>query len=224
MKNCCKFGSRLADGNRETVRPWDAILFESENFVAVPTLGALVEGWVLLVPRVHHLCVGSFSSLLMDEFQAFRTNVQDALNSAYGRIVAFEHGPARMGHPAGCGVDHAHLHLVPWHGSFGETVREYAPSVIAWTRSRGLGELAARHLSNETYLYYEEASGEAWCGTSDEIPSQFFRKVIARATDQEERYDWKSHSGLTAILSTISRLNSSKRTHVDSATTEPLCV
>lgn len=223
MKTCCEFGSHLAGGNRQTHRPWDEVLFESENFVAVPTLGSLVEGWVLLVPRIHHLCIGAFSPQLMEEFQAFRATVQSALTSIYGNIVAFEHGPARTGHPAGCGVDHAHLHLVPWDGSFETTVCEHAPSIIAWAHSHGYGKLIERHRAGQTYLYYEEATGEAWSGTSDAIPSQFFRKVIARATGQEACYDWKLHNGLAAIESTIKRLKSAKLADVAQAS-ESFCV
>ena len=208
MSNCCQFGANLTGENSRHLEPWDEVLFESANFVAVPTLGALIEGWLLLVPRDHHLCIGSFSPDLLAEFQEFREEVHSALTSIYGSVVTFEHGPARTGQPAGCGVDHAHLHLVPWRGLFGDTIREHSPIPINWRYSRGFLDLIELHQTNETYLYYEESSGEARYGLSDSIPSQFFRQVIARATNQADSYDWKSHSGIELIQSTITVLTS----------------
>ena len=39
--------------------PWSAPLVETENFVVVPSLGALVEGWLLIVPKAHHISYGA---------------------------------------------------------------------------------------------------------------------------------------------------------------------
>jgi len=36
-------------------RIWDRPLLGSDHFVAIPSLGSLVRGWLLVVPRCHYL-------------------------------------------------------------------------------------------------------------------------------------------------------------------------
>src|ERR1700674_1783452 len=86
---------------------------ESRNFVVLPSLGALVEGWLLLVPKTHVICMGELSDNLTAEMQELKSRIRETLQRAYGNVCAFEHGPSRAKTSLGCGVDHAHLHLVP---------------------------------------------------------------------------------------------------------------
>ena len=52
---------------------WDTPLFGSDLFVALPTVGPLIEGWLLVVPRKHIL---SFSELSAPQF----SELEDLLN------------------------------------------------------------------------------------------------------------------------------------------------
>ena len=206
MKPCCQFGAGFRFRRGADDEPWNEVLFESSNFVALPTRGALVEGWLLIVPREHHYCAGAFSDELLSEFQLFRQEVQQTLESTYGPIVAFEHGPAHSGRPAGCGVDHAHVHLLPWTGAFADAVKRYGNDEFTWERVDGIEALSAIHSSNRDYLYYEEATGEARIAASGAIPSQFFRRIVASAIGQSELYDWKQHSGIQQVRATVEKL------------------
>jgi hypothetical protein len=52
----CKFCAKLkAQAARA---PWNEFLIETENFAVVPSLGALVEGWLLMVPKEHYISMG----------------------------------------------------------------------------------------------------------------------------------------------------------------------
>ena len=156
MKPCCQFAAGFRFQHAKPDEPWDEVLFESANFVAMPTRGSLVEGWLLVVPKEHHYCVGAFAAALITEFQLFRREVQQRLESIYGSVVAFEHGAAGSGRPAGCGVDHAHLHLVPWSGSFAATVTSYGVQDFEWQEIDDLHTLSAIHQSRKDYLFFEE--------------------------------------------------------------------
>ena len=216
MTACCRFGASLNRAHSTTPQPWDEVLVSGTNFIAVPTLGALIEGWVLIVPRQHCLCVGALCPELLEELRDFRSHVQAMMEIEYGPVIAFEHGPARSGHPAGCGVDHAHLHLLPWRDSWKMTVATHAPVAVNWRRAHGLEHLSSIHRAGVDYLYFEESDGEAWAATSDEIPSQFFRKVVAAATDQHGSYDWKTFSGEENVRATVRTLRNGNATSGDS--------
>src|SRR6266566_5391719 len=88
---------------------WDHVLFESRNFVVVPTVGAIIPGWLLLLPRKHFLCVGAMSDGLFCELLELRRVATKALSDSFGGVTCFEHGPAEPCTKVGCGVDHAHL-------------------------------------------------------------------------------------------------------------------
>ena len=69
-KLCQKFGSDA--GGSE---PWDRVLFASANFVVVPTVGSILPGWLLIVPREHFLCFGAMGDGLLCEAIDLRDEV-----------------------------------------------------------------------------------------------------------------------------------------------------
>ena len=66
MTNCRLCSDLL---RQDTVEDWDEPLFESPNFVVLPSLGALVEGWLLLVPKKHFICMGELPDSVANEMQ-----------------------------------------------------------------------------------------------------------------------------------------------------------
>ena len=44
---------------------YDNVIFESENFIAIPSLGSMIEGWLLVVPKNFRI---NLSQLLYNEY------------------------------------------------------------------------------------------------------------------------------------------------------------
>jgi diadenosine tetraphosphate (Ap4A) HIT family hydrolase len=61
MKNCCFCERGAAD------EFWNKPVFETSKFVVLPSLGSLVEGWLLLIPRKHAICLGALDRKLVPE-------------------------------------------------------------------------------------------------------------------------------------------------------------
>jgi ATP adenylyltransferase len=131
--------------------------------------------------------------------------VHAKMTHIYGPIVAFEHGPAQTGRLAGCGVDHAHLHLVPWSKSFKETVETNSSANFHWQKADAPDLLSNFFHAGKDYLFFEEAAGK-WATASCDIPSQFFRRVLATAIGKPAAYDWKQNDGENNVLATIAAL------------------
>src|SRR4051812_5373863 len=89
---------------------YSTALFESASFVAVPSIGSIVPGWMLIVPRAHVLRASDLSVASRDELADFVAHVRRNLTERFGPTSIFEHGPARPGCTSGCTVDHAHVH------------------------------------------------------------------------------------------------------------------
>src|SRR4051794_36269430 len=84
----------------------DTVVAESKHFVATPSLGAIVEGWILITSKEHILSFGAMHPSLENEFLEFKSKLSHVLYQEYGRVVAFEHGPALPNSKVGCTVDH----------------------------------------------------------------------------------------------------------------------
>lgn len=191
---------------------WDQVLFESSNFVVVPTVGAIIPGWLLLLPRKHFLCVGAMSDALFCELLELRSVAARALRDSFGAVTFFEHGPAAPCTRVGCGVDHAHLHLVATEIDLLRGAAQISQSELDWKAVAGLEATADFHRRKLPYLYVERANGEARIGTSSLIESQLFRRVIAAAHDLGGLFDWKLHPFERNVEDTIDRIERWKHT------------
>ena len=137
---------------------WNTPLFESPNFVALPSLGALVEGWLLLVPKQHFIAMGALPESLCDEMTAMKQLLWSALQECYGTSCAFEHGPSASLRDVGCGVDHAHLHFVPTSFDLPSAVSNFVPVNTSW-RTGGVEDCRVAYENGEDYLYLEQPLG-----------------------------------------------------------------
>ncbi len=186
--------------------PWDRIIAESSNFQAIPSLGALIEGWVLVVPKHPLMCFGEIPTPLWPELKDFVNAVGRRLRTKYGPVALFEHGAMKQDTAVGCGVDQAHLHLVPTQIPLLGGARDFAPQIV-WHAEKDLNATRACQREGHAYLYLEQPLGSfPWVGTSRVIPSQLFRRVIARYLGEPEKYDWKSHPNLDNINATLAAL------------------
>ena len=197
---CTKFG-RDADMIESLIS--DRILFESPNFVVVPTLGALTEGWLLIVPRTHYICFGAVNETLFAEFYRLKSEVQRCLEDCYGSLAMFEHGPAHSKEPLGCSVDHAHVHIVPTEYDLLDEVKNVFSQDLQWHPVEGIIELTTVHKNGLPYVYLEQPLGIGRFGTHPKFDSQIFRKAIARSIDRPERFDWRRFPELGTVASTV---------------------
>ena len=181
---------------------WNQPLFESSNFVALPSLGALVEGWLLLVPKRHFISFGAIPSSMHPEIREFKRYLCTLLSQHYGTIAAFEHGPSMASRTVGCGVDHAHLHLVPIQFDLAAEVLPFLPDSITW-RGAEIEGCQNAHTRGEDYLYLEQPVGSGRITTHDEFGSQLFRKAIATRLGMHDQYNWHEHQQLATVVATI---------------------
>ncbi len=197
----CGFCAHLRDASDQG-DDW-RVLFEDDVFVAVPSLGALIPGWLLVVPRDHAVNLSALGPDGVERMWAFVASFRERWENEFGAVVAFEHGPARAGRPAGCGVDHAHLHLVPCGEiDLADAARRMLPMV--WSDVGDLSELASATDECSDYLYMKTASEQLAC-TAPLVPSQALRKVIATEIGVPAAFNWREFPNLDIVRATIAR-------------------
>jgi ATP adenylyltransferase len=192
MKTACKFCQKFGGTNRGG-QIADRVLFESENFVVVPTVGSIVPGWLLVVPRSHFLSIGSLDEAQFREFVTLQKTAAEALRECFGSVYIFEHGAARECETVGCGVDHAHLHIVATSVDILADAKALSTAHLQWRPVSGIQTTRSYATEQMPYVFVQPPYGDAWIGSANTIESQLIRKIIAAATGQPDCWDWKSH-------------------------------
>jgi diadenosine tetraphosphate (Ap4A) HIT family hydrolase len=173
----------------------------TERFVAVPSIGPLVPGWLLVIPTTHYLSFAQLetSEEIVDELR----EIADWWQHRHGPLTWFEHGPSAEGSLVGCGVDHAHMHLVPLQGfDLLLASRRQRPS-LPFEPIDGPSDITEKS-DGEPYLYLQDEAGGSWLARSEEIPSQFFRRLIAAEQGRPEEFDWKRFPHRETLSLTLS--------------------
>ena len=181
----------------------DKVVFESKNFVVMPSLGSLVAGWLLVVPKRK---IPNFSFINAEE----RCELDDILQDFKGRLElfggavhAFEHG-GLFNSKISCGVDQAHLHLLPLSFNLVNASRE--ADGVSWNAVSGLDHLSQVSDIDE-YLFVMNSDG-ALLGEPNEPTSQWFRKVIASELGKSSEWNYREFPKLDVIDTTIAVLAS----------------
>lgn len=201
MENC-RFCNIVNDVNGAH-KIENTVIAEVENYFAISSIGALVEGWTLVIPKKH--CCSMKELYSCAEFQKFAKNIVRALSDCYGSVIAFEHGPNREGSDTSCGTDHAHIHFVPYRS----IVSTLNTMDMEWNVCRA-SEVSSIVGDNE-YLFYCDVDG-TWEDPLGQVHilkapiSQFFRQVIARDQGNIEKFNYKTNPDSTLTIKTIDRL------------------
>lgn len=183
-------------------------VFESENFLVIPSLGSLVEGWLLIVPKKFHLNYSQLSELDFGELEIVISQLGERFLPVFKKdqFVVFEHGPTFENSVAGCGVDYAHLHWIPTGFDLISGVNTFLKLDFSWQNISELKSIKDQNVNEEDYLYLRNQRGEHFLTCQKHIPSQTFRKVIAHYLDMPNSYDWKLNQGAENIESVYTKL------------------
>jgi ATP adenylyltransferase len=185
MENCCLCNIALGQRKYGDI---DAPFLESDNFMAIASIGSFIAGWTLIVPKSHSLSCSSFFE--DQEFLEFSIKTKKHVESIFGNVVMFEHGAGKAGSLIGCGVDHAHLHIVPHPASLEENLKQDS---LDWQSCSG-SEL--QRLSPQSdYLFYVKSITESQIQGIYSRPkkpeSQYFRKKLGGLMGFSETSDYK---------------------------------
>ena len=160
---------------------YNEILFKSENFVAIPSLGSMIEGWLLIVPKKHQLSLQCINSdFLLRELEDFSNSISKIMVQEFGYVTMFEHGAADSNSTVGCGVDFAHLHLVPVNFDLINGLEEFLEIKYDWKKVSGIKNFISSSEKGIEYLFLTDYLGNSFVSQNERIPSQLFRKVIAQ--------------------------------------------
>lgn len=167
----------------------DIDLARLPDFSIVPTIGSIVEGWVLVIPKQKVLSIKGLTKGQRRDLVQISHHVEHDLAVYNSPIVKLEHGPSTKGSLTGCGVDQAHLHILPLEVGFKEFVFTSdekldwlkVDSVDPWSEVAQDKDYYLMWIGNDCFVSYPEVK-----------TSQYFRRKVAQFIGKPEHWDYKT--------------------------------
>lgn len=178
----------------------NTIIEETENFIIMPTLGSLVDGYILIVAKRH---INSMSELNDNELVEYN-NIIERYKKVFKKIynkppIIFEHGsPNKNSAMKANSVTHAHTHLVNHNfKNEKEIIKKYN-----FEKINKISEIK----KNINYIKYINENNNIYVSYNFPPISQLIRILIAKELGLENKYDWKTEIFQNNIELTIKKL------------------
>ncbi len=177
-------------------------IYQDQHFVVVAALGQMVEGWLLIIPRIHCTSISTLPEQFQKVFSEITDRVRSKLQEIYGSVILFEHGSISQNGTAGACIEHAHLHVVP--GNL-----DLQSSLSAAFELTPIPNMSTLWLSppKQDYLYYETDNKECLLiQPNNPLPCQYFRRLVAEAIGCPDNWDWRTNIGTQTVRSVTEML------------------
>lgn len=189
------FNSRFAKIYSPTAN--NRVVAQCGNLIAMPTIGQLFPGSLLVMPMTHVETMASLPENEISQLPSFISDLETVIYH-YGPVVAFEHG-ARCETGGGCGIYHAHLHLVPVPNRI--SVTDILPTAVNSDPFRSAVSLidGLRSLRHSfEYLIARDSKHnvkfiESTTSLAGQYPSQYFRRRLTELFDLRCSWDWRTY-------------------------------
>jgi diadenosine tetraphosphate (Ap4A) HIT family hydrolase len=202
---CDEFAGSLSNSfhARYQGSPGSRFVLSTDNFHVFPTIGQIVDGYLLAVPKRHYAALDEMPQVLWVEFERIYDRVRWTLSNLYGPCIAYEHGARRAG-VGGCGIYHAHLHVVPL--ARASDPIELLKLKFPYEEFADLSEIGKQSAGLTSYLFYQDSDARLYVFDTGPLPSQYMRKVLANALGQQD-WNWRDAGREERLLATIRRLS-----------------
>lgn len=219
MDNYCEFCDEWAGGQSNSFRLNFSLeqlpnrtLASTQHFKIVVGLGALREGYLLILPVEHIRCMGYLSNPeyfleLAFILQKTREICEDHYQSP---MIFFEHGNFSDDKPGGSCLDHAHIHCLP----LTQDISEILNRQLSGYPIDQLIELQKPIMVHEAYLFVEDQSGQRFIYLlPNNLPSQYMRRIWASLISEDDLWDWDVFLGKENIIKTYQKLQPHFKRH-----------
>ncbi|MBZ3908442.1 MULTISPECIES: HIT domain-containing protein [Streptomyces] len=189
------------------------VMASNEHAAAVPTIGAFVPGYLLVVPTTHTLSLGQLSNEELEGVEDLARDLTDQLHRVYRRpTLSFEYG---LNLPAARRIGHGHLHILPSTADLGGWLARRVPGyeIASYTQvPRG---------ADTSYITVRDQTGTLTCFPvpNDAFPRIRLRKIVARLDPQIEdtAWDWEAHPFPELMRATVEDLTTVKPARPEAA-------
>lgn len=177
----------------------NTIIEETEDFLVLPTVGAITEGYVLIIPKEH---VNSMCELKEhNKLNCLIEKYREIFKKVFGKYpIVFEHGTGRLdSNSSSSSVTHAHIHVVD-HNYKDER------KIIKELNLKEVSEEEFFKNKGKSYISYISPNGVRYITHNFSAVSQQMRIYIADDLQLKEEYNWRKFCFNENIEKTIKKL------------------
>ena len=174
--------------NIDKSRPENTIIDESENFIVLPSIGALVDGYLMIVSKKHINSMSALKENQRIEYELLIEKYRNKFKKIYNKFpIIFEYGsPINNSDMKASSVIHAHTHIVNY-----EFIDEnQVIKKLNFERIDNLNYLSRK----QNYIMYINQKNIYYISYNFESISQMMRKIIAKELGYEDKFDWKKRN------------------------------
>lgn len=170
----------------------DRVIWSNDDFAIIPTIGCMIEGYVLLITKNHIPSFSGIASDKLDNLKKIVNNITEVLKGVYGNgCVMFEHGSVNQKNcliVGGACEDHAHIHFLP----VSVSLSKYAQKKFAIKQIQDISYLQTFENRNMPYLYFSDPNSNRYVCDAPWVVSQFFRQVITIDLSLGDIWRWQT--------------------------------
>jgi len=200
----CRFCSILKGEKKFDII--DTPIIEDENYFLLSSVGAMIEGWSIIIPKKHEYSMKKHYSDL--RFYDFANKCVNIIKKAYcvNKVIVFEHGANKFGSLTACGTNHCHIHIVPMPDSLLNDITDNLSfKKITFNKVDKLVE-------DSEYLLYADVieqinTSDCYVHILKEPISQFFRRIIATKLGCPDKYNYKENTNIDISNATFKTLH-----------------
>lgn len=170
------------------------VLYETEHWFIVPTIGACLENYVLLVHKIHTISAAYCNSSAYLELEALSKTICLYNSTIYKkRTILFEHGTIDEPLISGCCVSHTHIHALPFQVDIEEIIHYYLEKagIVNQFAISTFSELAKQRARQRDYIFYQSPDQNKHVFEPQMSVSQLVRQIIFALLGMANRYDWR---------------------------------
>ena len=182
----------------------DRPLLARAEWLVAPTLGAIVPNWLLLISRDPVLNFRVWAERHDRRPAELLRDLRVHLGLCADEIIWFEHGPFSPGTLIGCGLDHAHIHILIRPRFCFESFKKMAKSRsdLNWSASEN-DDVYSMLTGDSSYLIAGSGDATIVAENVEATGPQFFRRVVGALADIGDAWDYRQYPYAHHVSQTV---------------------
>ena len=176
----------------------NTIIDETKNFIIVPSKGALVSGYLLIIPKNHITSMNELSQSKKEELKSLIFKYRNEFYNKFGKYpIIFEHGTSKQDSDnSSSSITHAHCHIV-------NHIFKNEKDIINQLNLNQVDENSFFKDMQKSYISYISPDLNFYITYDFKSKSQQMRIFIAEDLDIQDKYNWKTSNFEDNIIETI---------------------
>lgn len=208
---CSEFNGDPPSTLIEAGMPYPRILAQDDDFVLMPTVGCITEGYLILSPKDHFYSFAELDFGMLRKLPEIARRVIRELKVMYAaEVLIAEHGSTYCETGAAC-CSHAHLHFIPLEqGELEEVWLDYCSAGLL-DRMEICDVSRLRSFKSKPYVLFSKDAEKfaVWHEPDSDrrFGSQFCRKLVATRVDpNKQMWNWRTHPFFENMRGTLDTL------------------